>query len=503
MCQVSNTIRTHLGCPLQGALVSAKTPTWRDKAAKIGAIAQQSPTNRARERGHNAVANLGAKKVKQANALVRSVNGELVALMERKQELARAAESMKKRRTAAIKSLLSRSLQGASPLLKPMMLEQQEIRLRIVDPRNMDQLDELREADQTLVRLINDLRIEQIAKEKASSEYGLAKQKETEKELRALEVVEAELNDRLQKVKEEERIVKAKYGDVSEKKGVAKKRLQSMPFSALEAKDDPEKLWKNANFLWKKKRAFEASEKAYERAKSLISDRRSMLRSRDRNSKQVVVGRDEHATLHSKILDDYSCFLRDVRKDYTKAYSIWKTAVDMDPNNGNALGNIASLLHTKLKQPEMAERHYRRAIIADPSHVRNLANFGMFLQKQGHDPDGAEQCFCRALEQEPNNAGILSNYANFLKKIRGDYDKAEHMYKRAMEANPQHAGAIGNYANFLRRNRKSFVEAARLFRKAMEIAPNHTNNAINYAGLLKYMGKYDDAEEVRYLPLRS
>ena len=71
------------------------------------------------------------------------------------------------------------------------------------------------------------------------------------------------------------------------------------------------------------------------------------------------------------------------------------------------------------------------------------------------------------------------------------------MYKRAVEANPQHAGAIGNYANFLRRNRKSFVEAARLFRKAIEIAPNHTNNAINYAGLLKYMGKYDDAEEVR------
>ena len=185
-----------------------------------------------------------------------------------------------------------------------------------------------------------------------------------------------------------------------------------------------------------------------------------------------------------QILGNYAVFLCDERRDLDAAESFYKRAIAADPNYVPALGNYALFLKRERRDLDAAESFYKRAIAADPNNAHNLGNYANFLWKERRDLDAAEPFYKRAIAADPNNVVTLGNYALFLSDERGDLDAAESFYKRAIAAANNNANNLGNYALFLKRERRDLDAAESFYKRAIDADPNYAPALGNYATFL-------------------
>ncbi len=122
-----------------------------------------------------------------------------------------------------------------------------------------------------------------------------------------------------------------------------------------------------------------------------------------------------------------------------------KKAIKIDPYSSSAQGVIA-VLYDKLKEPELAEKHFKRALSLEPGNASAHNNYGRFLCKKGQHSE-ATQHFERAYENPLNpKQGLALLNAGQCELTAGNIDKAEILFRRALEINPKTASALLNMA---------------------------------------------------------
>ena len=197
-----------------------------------------------------------------------------------------------------------------------------------------------------------------------------------------------------------------------------------------------------------------------------------------------------------ELLYKYANFLWYVREDYDKADKCFQKAIELDPRDATILCNCARFLMDIREDYDRSESYYQKAIELDSQNVLCLGDYAWFLWWIRKDYDKANGYFLRAIDVESNNADILHVYANFLFDARQDYDSAETFYKQTIEINPKSSRFFGAYAYFLMEIRKDYDHAEDLFKKAVKLDPKDTRNLGAYALLLMDVRRnYHKAED--------
>jgi Tfp pilus assembly protein PilF len=150
-----------------------------------------------------------------------------------------------------------------------------------------------------------------------------------------------------------------------------------------------------------------------------------------------------------ELLVNYAVFLKNTRKDYSKAEQYFTKALNMFPNNSDVLGNYANFLWEIKQDTTLADTFYKKALEENPSNVNVLGNYAVFLEDVLHDYNQAERYYQEALKLEPTNVKLLSNFATFLHEIQNHHEQAEEYYQKAYTIDPTNLPNIGNYAKLL------------------------------------------------------
>lgn len=196
---------------------------------------------------------------------------------------------------------------------------------------------------------------------------------------------------------------------------------------------------------------------------------------------------------------------------YDLALAKLEKALEQDPSLPSA-HNVIAVLHERLNQPDLAERHYRRALSLAPDDAGTHNNYGRFLCMQNRLREAEEQ-FLVALKnplyQTPEvartNAGICALRVP-------DKAKAEEHFRSALKANPHYREALIEMAK-LSLEQENYMLARAYLQRYLEVGPKSAESlwlgvrierklgnrsaAASYALLLK--SNFPDAEETRWL----
>jgi tetratricopeptide (TPR) repeat protein len=126
----------------------------------------------------------------------------------------------------------------------------------------------------------------------------------------------------------------------------------------------------------------------------------------------------------------YSAREFETQKNYSKALSSYKKALEADNENFNILNNIA-FLYLQLKLDEDAIIYSQMALNINENYTPALINQGIALARTGNVPEAAE-LFERAASLEPENQSVFFNLAVMNEKL-GNYDEASDYYSHLVK----------------------------------------------------------------------
>ena len=175
-------------------------------------------------------------------------------------------------------------------------------------------------------------------------------------------------------------------------------------------------------------------------------------------------------------------------KEYDNAREHYERAIEIDPDNDNALAhyNLALLLTDHFKEYDEAKEHY------------SLADF---LTDRFKDDYDARAHYERAIALRPDDAWLHYNLAVLLEEVFKDYDKAREHYQRAIYNNMDSVLAYNNLATLLEEKFHEYDRARDYYERAIE---NYPHDAYAYIQLADLLGEiYDDNEAMEYLLERA
>ncbi|MFQ5772025.1 MAG: tetratricopeptide repeat protein, partial [bacterium] len=231
-------------------------------------------------------------------------------------------------------------------------------------------------------------------------------------------------------------------------------------------------------------------------------------------------------------------FLRASKTEYfRKSESMFKKAIELDPNYALAYANLADLYNTyfnftkseeeKKKYLDLQQNFIEIAFRLDPNSAGvNMAKG--YVHKAKGETDKAYESFKRALEIDPNESEYYSIMGNFLrgksllhqainyltKAIKlnpldpsyyhnrgiihrelGNVDQSIIDYQNARELAPDSRGIVNGLAKSLMIEKK-YSEAEELLIKAEKLIPGHPDTKKTRALLYAALGKKDEALEL-------
>lgn len=146
-----------------------------------------------------------------------------------------------------------------------------------------------------------------------------------------------------------------------------------------------------------------------------------------------------------------------------------RRSLEVDERNPEA-HNVIAILYERLREQNLAQRHYERAAELDPRdpYIRNAR--GSFFCKQGQYKKADEE-FALALENPlyPTPWVALTN-AGLCAERSGDKVTAETYYRRALTANPRYSTALFQMAEVSFGQEKAMSARAYLERFHSEVA---------------------------------
>lgn len=203
-------------------------------------------------------------------------------------------------------------------------------------------------------------------------------------------------------------------------------------------------------------------------------------------------------------------------KNYDKAISDFKKALEENPDNGEAHYYLAVCYKEKenygemLKHLERAEQLYPKKekdyenlrqdgwtklfesgrakaeeekweesrddfLLASrilPTRYEAFSNMGFVWQHLDND-DSAYFYYSKAYEVAPDEMLVLENYTNLCYNI-GKFDRAEELYKKILEKDPTHASAMARLGDIYG-EKKEFQTAINYYNQALDIEQDNCN----------------------------
>lgn len=125
------------------------------------------------------------------------------------------------------------------------------------------------------------------------------------------------------------------------------------------------------------------------------------------------------------------------------AEKCYRSALQVEPDNANALHYLGVLLHQRRQLPEAIEL-IQRSIAIDSGVAAWQNNFGNVLLEESRY-DEAAAAYARCSELDENNLEVLNNLGVLLRKLNRQ-DEAEESFKRAIARDPSFGDAHANLA---------------------------------------------------------
>ena len=172
-----------------------------------------------------------------------------------------------------------------------------------------------------------------------------------------------------------------------------------------------------------------------------------------------------------------------------EAITAYKKAIELDPNDAAAYGNLGIALRKQGKLEE-AITAYKQAIELNPNDAAAYGNLGNALDDQ-EKIEEAIAAYKKAIAIDPNDATTYYNLGYVLRK-QEKLEEAIVAYKKAIELDPDDPDAYRNLGVTLSKQGK-LEEAITAYKKAIEFNPNDTDVYIHLALALFVQGEYQEA----------
>ncbi len=145
------------------------------------------------------------------------------------------------------------------------------------------------------------------------------------------------------------------------------------------------------------------------------------------------------------------------------ALTLYKKALEKEPNNTNILFGIASL-YQKLVQYKEAKIHYKKLLAVDPQYKKALNNYLVLMSEES---PGQALTELKTLEAENHEFSPVQAQIGMIYAQMGDYATAEQYLKRAITLSPEVLQYRYNLA-VIYDNMKKYHEAISVYKQIVE-----------------------------------
>jgi len=180
--------------------------------------------------------------------------------------------------------------------------------------------------------------------------------------------------------------------------------------------------------------------------------------------------------------------LQKVAQNSVESEKSYKKALELDPNNEDALTGLA-MVYTDVGDTKSAAEMLRRVAEKNPSLRTLTALAGTYEQMR--DYSLAAETLRRALELQPSNTEIKRAYAQDL-LMSDQADDALKLYKELVQEEPKDANSWLRMSQIYREKR-DFENARDASAKARQVDPNNLEIRYNDVILLEAEGKQEEA----------
>ncbi|MFM8333598.1 MAG: tetratricopeptide repeat protein [Candidatus Methylumidiphilus sp.] len=172
--------------------------------------------------------------------------------------------------------------------------------------------------------------------------------------------------------------------------------------------------------------------------------------------------------------------LRWLFKHLAEAEAAFRKALELDPQNVSAWGNLGVILAGE-NRPVEAEAAFRKALELDPQSADAWNGLGNLLSDRKRLAE-AEDAHRKALELDPQHVLAWEGLGNVLSS-QSCPTEAEAAYRKALEINPQYVGIWYNLGIAALYAKNCPAEAETAYRKALELDPQFGLAHINLGGI--------------------
>ena len=202
---------------------------------------------------------------------------------------------------------------------------------------------------------------------------------------------------------------------------------------------------------------------------------------------------------NAKLICNFATFKVRCEKNYPEALGLYKTALELAPDDGSIQGAAAGCFHFHGDDHDETERLYRNSTVSTTAHI---SFFALFMEDVRQDYDEAERLRKKALELEPASIEAMCGYAGFLMDCRHNYKEAERLYRKAQALVPGDPIVVVGLTEFLIRQDR--VPAAEQLSEEFWTAQKYQVSrqaafAAFFRGLLLRMGRGDDTQSLAHL----
>jgi len=179
----------------------------------------------------------------------------------------------------------------------------------------------------------------------------------------------------------------------------------------------------------------------------------------------------------------YSTNQHEAKRLYRLSLDKFKTALDMEPGNIQALTQIfVNMVQTD--HPKVAESIYHSVVYGKLYDTEFLWRYANFCKSRGL-MERAELHYLYSLDLDPNYAHCLGDYAKFLAEY-GELHSAHRFFQRAVKVAPTCVDILVDFAVFLYKSLKDATTAGQFLEKAIN-SPDFNSS---YYPLLKSCAQY-------------
>ena len=175
------------------------------------------------------------------------------------------------------------------------------------------------------------------------------------------------------------------------------------------------------------------------------------------------------------------------KNEFIKAEKIYRSILQTQPNNLDAINNLGIILHN-YKHYSEAINYFKKAISIDANFFLAYSNLGLSLKSLGKFEE-AKKIYIQAIKIEPNysqahnNLGVIFEFLNNL-------DEAKISIKKAIKIDPYNSEFHFNLGNVLVKT-DDFDNAILSYSKSIELKPNHKQSLFNRGQLYFKKGLFD------------